>query len=190
MSPRCWYERWHWWTRYLDQHKYALVVRMFEWYPSLHAWLLWHSCFSVSESSDISNIHQCIQGHTCIHDSYGILYSFVIPTLPVFCLPNTSWIHLSCLEEKSMRSMKYMFLLNELMITRVAPFRLAGFRSSLISFINEPLYSMVERCMEMDVWKKEPQTSGWLEMQGQMSLSMRVQREEWIQWRQWKWHID
>ena len=81
---------------------------------------------------------------------------------------------------KSMRSMKYMFLLNELMITRVAPFRLAGFLSSLISFINEPLYSMAEKCMEMDEWKKEPQTSGGLEMQGQMSLPMRVQREEWI----------
>ena len=77
--------------------------------------------------------------------------------------------------------MKYMFLLNELMITRVAPFRLAGFRSSLISFINEPLYSMAEKCMEMDEWKEEPQTGGGLEMQGQMSLPMRVQREEWIQ---------
>ena len=50
--------------------------------------------------------------------------------------------------------MKYMFLLNELMITRVAPFRLAGFRSSLISFINEPLYSMAEKCMEMDEYEE------------------------------------
>ena len=29
---------------------------------------------------------------------------------------------------------------------------------------------MAEKCMEMDEWKKEPQASGWLEMQGQMSL--------------------
>ena len=39
---------------------------------------------------------------------------------------------------------------------------------------------MAEKCMEMDEWKKEPQASGGLEMQGQMSLPMRVQREEWI----------
>ena len=39
---------------------------------------------------------------------------------------------------------------------------------------------MAEKCMEMDEWKKEPQTGGGLEMQGQMSLSVRVQREEWI----------
>ena len=32
--------------------------------------------------------------------------------------------------------------------------------------------------MEMDVWKKEPQASGGLEIQGQMSLFVRVQREE------------
>ena len=57
---------------------------------------------------------------------------------------------LCCLEEKSMRSMKYMFRLNPLMITQVAPLRLAGFDSSLIPFINEPFYSMVERDMEMD----------------------------------------
>ena len=71
--PRCWYERWHWWIRYLDQSKYALVVRMFEWYPSSHVWLLWHSCFSIAESSGISNIHQYTQGHTCIHDSWGFM---------------------------------------------------------------------------------------------------------------------
>ena len=64
-----------------------------------------------------------------------------------------------------MRSMKYMFLLNELMITRVAPLRFAGFHSSLILSINEPLYSMVEKDMEMDEWKEEPQTGGRLEMQ-------------------------
>ena len=67
-----------------------------------------------------------------------------------------------------------MFHLNPLMIIRVAPFRFAGFHSSLISFINEPLYSMAEKCMEMDVWKEEPQTGGGLEMQGQMSLPVRV----------------
>ena len=39
---------------------------------------------------------------------------------------------------------------------------------------------MAEKCMEMDEWKKEPQTGGGLEMQGQMSLPVRVQREEWI----------
>ena len=49
-----------------------------------------------------------------------------------------------------MRSMKYMFHLIPLMIIRVAPFRFAGFHSSLISFINESLYSMVERDMEID----------------------------------------
>ena len=38
---RCWYERWHWWTRYLDPSNYALMIRhMFEWCPSSHEWLL------------------------------------------------------------------------------------------------------------------------------------------------------
>ena len=53
-----------------------------------------------------------------------------------------------------------MFLLNPLIIIRVAPLRFAGFLNSLISFINEPLYSMVEKGMEMDERKKESQASG------------------------------
>ena len=66
------------------------------------------------------------------------------------CLFVSLLTHLCCLEEKSMRSMKYMFRLNPLMIIRIAPLRFAGFHSSLISFINESLYSMVERDMEID----------------------------------------